>query len=70
MSMLNCKPSNTLMIPNQKYNHDYDSDSKDVEPTRYYQLVVKLIYITFTQLDISYVVEMASQFMQRPKLCH
>lgn len=36
------------------------------DPTMYKQLVGKLLYLTFTRLDICYVVQVLSQFIDRP----
>ncbi|KAL3721934.1 hypothetical protein ACJRO7_034306 [Eucalyptus globulus] len=40
------------------------------DPTSYQKLVGKLIYLTMTKPDISYVVQNLSQFMHKPKESH
>lgn len=42
----------------------------DVDATGYRQLIGKLLYLTFTRLDISYAVQILSQFMDAPTENH
>ena len=58
---LGSKPVATPMEPNLKLMPD-EGDFVD-DPDTYRQLVGKLIYLTITQPDISYVVSIMSQFM-------
>ncbi|XP_017976405.1 PREDICTED: uncharacterized mitochondrial protein AtMg00810 [Theobroma cacao] len=67
--MLGTKPVTTLI----DYSHKLSkySDSKEiVDLTGYRQLVGKLLYLTFTRLDISYAAQVLSQFMEKPKHDH
>ncbi|RDX84644.1 hypothetical protein CR513_34277, partial [Mucuna pruriens] len=52
------------MDPNMKLMVKQDEPYSD--PERYRRLVGKLIYLTITRPDISFVVEVVSQFMQAP----
>ena len=58
----------THMEVNVKYRKD-EGDLLD-DPTLYRCLVGSLIYLTTTQLDISYVVHQVSQFMSFPRHLH
>ncbi|XP_019051427.1 PREDICTED: uncharacterized protein LOC109113940 [Nelumbo nucifera] len=53
---------------NLKLNKDDGSPLED--PTLYRQLVGSLIYLTMTQLDISYAVQIVSQFVSSPRQPH
>ena len=76
------KPVNTPLETNLKLtSNDYDdfitkeagSTNEDtilVYPTQYQRLVGKLLYLTMTRIDIAYVVQVLSQFMQSPKQSH
>uniref|UniRef100_A0A3Q7EGE7 Reverse transcriptase Ty1/copia-type domain-containing protein n=1 Tax=Solanum lycopersicum TaxID=4081 RepID=A0A3Q7EGE7_SOLLC len=71
------KPANTPLEANIKLTtveHDEllgvtdDSVLKDV--TSYQRLVGRLLYLTITRPDISFAVQVLSQFMQQPKVSH
>ena len=62
--MSSCKPSDTLMDPNKNLGEKTGVVSVDVG--RYQQLVGKLIYVSYTRLDIVFVVSFVSQFMHSP----
>lgn len=65
---LGCKPINTSTLLNHKLcNCD---DIKDINPREYHRLVKKLIYLTITRNDISYIIGVLSQHMQNPKQNH
>jgi len=59
--MQNCRPVESPMDPNLKFMADQSEVYPD--PERYRRLVGKLIYLTITRPDISFVVGVVSQFM-------
>ena len=61
VGLLDCKPTNTLIIPNHKLG-EY-SNQVPTDKGRYQRLVGKLIYLSYTRPDIAYAVNMVSQFM-------
>jgi len=56
------------MDPNQKLMADQGEVFSDPERCR--RLVGKLIYLTISSLDLSFVVGVVSQFMQNPCVDH
>ncbi|WKA11799.1 hypothetical protein VitviT2T_029262 [Vitis vinifera] len=62
--MLGCKPSNTHMDPFNKIGSK--EDMAVVDKGRYQRLVGRLIYLSHTRPDISFVVSVVSQFMNNP----
>ncbi|XP_020205955.1 uncharacterized protein LOC109791109 [Cajanus cajan] len=66
--MLDCKPIDSPMDPNQKLMADQGELFTD--PERYRRLVGKLIYLTITRPDLSFAVGIVSQFMQAPHIDH
>ena len=60
--MTNCRPINSHMDPNQKLMLVQGGPFPD--PERYRRLVRKLIYLTITRPDLSFVAGVVSQFMQ------
>ena len=66
--MTNCRPIDSPMDPNQKLMSDQGEPFPD--PERYRRLVGKLIYLTITRPDLSFVVGVVSQFMQDPHIDH
>lgn len=66
--MLGCKPKKTPVIPNLDL---WDKSSEMFEDVSWYRrLVGKLIYLTVTRLDITFVVGLINQFMHKPRLVH
>ncbi|GJZ07860.1 ribonuclease H-like domain-containing protein [Tanacetum coccineum] len=62
--LLACKRAATPMQQNVNLNHiEFDKDKKLKSLTKYYKLVGKLIYMSLTRPDISYVVHSLSQHM-------
>ncbi|XP_038885896.1 secreted RxLR effector protein 161-like [Benincasa hispida] len=66
--MTGCKPAVTLVEVNNNLVESVDDISVNKE--RYQRLVGKLIYLSHTRPDISYVVSLVSQFMQAPYVRH
>ena len=68
VGMLNCKPADTPIVQNLKFEEN--PDDPVVNREAYQKLVGKLIYLAHTRPDIAYAVSMVSQFMQNPKKQH
>ena len=67
-SFLACKPSNLPMDPNLKLNlHDGDLL---LDPSVYKRLIGKLIYLTISRPDITFVVNRLSQYMKEHRVRH
>lgn len=66
--MIGCKLVETFMDPNTKLGARNDGVVVDNE--RYQRLVEKLIYLTHTCLNVSFVVSLVSQFMNNPTKEH
>ncbi|KAL0536406.1 hypothetical protein IC582_025354 [Cucumis melo] len=62
--MLRCRPADTPIEFNYKLRNSYDQ--VPVDKDQYQCLVGKLIYLSHTRPDISFVVRAVSQFMQAP----
>ncbi|XP_060960600.1 uncharacterized mitochondrial protein AtMg00810-like [Cannabis sativa] len=67
-SFLGTKPASTPMEPNNKLSSDLGEILPN--PTSYRSLIGKLIYLTITRPDITFVVNKLSQFMTTPRLPH
>jgi Reverse transcriptase (RNA-dependent DNA polymerase) len=61
LGMLECKPADSPMAPNTKFEVKHDQIPENKE--KYQRLVGKLIYLSHTRPDIAYAVGVASQFM-------
>ena len=66
--MTTCKPISTPLDRNPKL--DANSSIEECEPIHYQQLVVRLIYLTITRPELSYLVNLLNQFMQTPRNVH
>ena len=66
--MSNAKPVYLPMDPNVSLSHE-DGELLSA-PNKYRRLVDKLIYLTITRPDITYTVQVLSQFMQAPTTTH
>ncbi|KAK8949221.1 hypothetical protein KSP39_PZI006154 [Platanthera zijinensis] len=66
-----CKPTTTPMNANHKLcTHTSDTDLPLQNPEYYRRLVGKLIYLTVTKSDISFVVGALIRFMHAPRISH
>ena len=68
--MLNCKPMATPMVTNMKKLSVSSSDSNEIDPTLYRQLIGTLMYLVNTKPDIFYAVSALSQFMSQSRQTH
>ncbi|KAL6983238.1 Beta-galactosidase 8 [Sarracenia purpurea var. burkii] len=66
IGMLGCKPVDTPI----EVNHHLGSEGEHTDKERYQRLVDRLIYLSDTRPDISYVVGVVSQFMHDPRVSH
>ncbi|XP_017972747.1 PREDICTED: uncharacterized mitochondrial protein AtMg00810-like [Theobroma cacao] len=67
--LLGSKPVSTPIDYNYKLSKTKDGQELH-DATKYKQLVGKLLYLTFTRPDISYAVQVLSQFMDKPSNEH
>ncbi|XP_071719038.1 secreted RxLR effector protein 161-like [Rutidosis leptorrhynchoides] len=68
---LGSKPIGTPIECNANINYEpSEKDSLLVNMTEYQKLVVRLIYLTLTRPDISFVVQVLSQYMHAPLQSH
>ncbi|CAL9029439.1 unnamed protein product [Prunus brigantina] len=67
-NLLECKPATTPTASKTSLSRSHGSPLSD--PTPYRQLVGALQYLTFTRPDISYAVQLVSQFMGSPTDLH
>ncbi|KAM0029928.1 putative RNA-directed DNA polymerase [Helianthus debilis subsp. tardiflorus] len=68
IGMIDCKPTDTPIMTNQKLYMEEGAELADKE--RYQRLVGKLIYLSHTRPDIAYAVGVVSQFMHQPQVAH
>ncbi|KAL0363865.1 UNVERIFIED_CONTAM: Retrovirus-related Pol polyprotein from transposon RE2 [Sesamum angustifolium] len=68
IGLLGTKPVDTPMDSNPDFLNDDGNYLED--KTKYRRLVGKLIYLTVTRPDISFVVGLVSQFMDKPRSVH
>lgn len=66
--MNNCKHSITPISPCSKLSLFDEEEPVDI--TRYRRLIVKLIYVTQSRPDITFVVNLLSRFMHQPTKNH
>ncbi|KAK2989742.1 hypothetical protein RJ640_030235 [Escallonia rubra] len=63
-----CKPSSSPMA--EQHQLDLNSGELCDDPGQYRRLIGRLLYLTITRPDISYVVHILSQFMHKPRRPH
>jgi hypothetical protein len=66
--LLASKPAKIPMDPNVKFSKD--SGQLLADPTSYRRLVGRLLYLTLSRPDISFAVQVLSQFMDKPRAPH
>lgn len=67
-SLLGCKPAKTPMVSNLHLSKTASDLLPD--PSVYRRLVGRLLYLTITQPDLAYSVQILSQFMDKPAQTH
>jgi hypothetical protein len=65
-----CRSMPTPMVMNLKKMNEASSDSGEIDPHLYRQLIESLMYLVNTRPDICYVVSVLSQFMSQPRQTH
>jgi hypothetical protein len=65
--LLKLKSMATPLVTNMKKLCVSSSDSDEIDPTPYRQLIRSLMYLVNTRLDIFYAVSAVSQFMSQPR---
>ncbi|XP_042501422.1 uncharacterized mitochondrial protein AtMg00810-like [Macadamia integrifolia] len=68
MGMMGCHPSPSPMEQHLKLN--FPDGELLSDPAPYLRLIGRLLYLTFTRPDLSYSVQVLSQFMQYPRSPH
>ncbi|XP_071728911.1 uncharacterized mitochondrial protein AtMg00810-like [Rutidosis leptorrhynchoides] len=66
--MIDCKPAETPMIPNQKLF--MEDDVELVDKGQYQRIVGKLIYLAHTRPNIAHAEGVVSQFMHQSQVHH
>ena len=66
--MTECKSMPTPMVMDLKKMSD--TNSREIDPHLYRQLIGSLMYLVNTRPDICYVVNVLSQFMSQPRQTH
>jgi hypothetical protein len=65
--MTNCRSMPTPMVMNLKKMNKASSESGEIDPHLYRQLIGSLMYLVNTRPDIRYAVSVLGQFMSQPR---
>jgi hypothetical protein len=68
--MIDCKSMPTPMVMDLKKMNEVSTDSGEIDPHLYRQLVGSLMYLVNTRPDICYAVNILGQFMSQPRQTH
>jgi hypothetical protein len=68
--MTDCKSMPTPMVMNLKKMNEASSDSGEIDPHLYRQMIGSLLYLVNTRPDICYAVSVLSQFMSQSRQTH
>ena len=68
--MTDCKSMPTPMVMNLKKLSETSSDSANIDPHLYRQLIGSLMYLVNTRPDICYVVSVLNQFINQSRQTH
>ena len=68
--MTDCKPMATPIMMNLKKLKETSSDSGEIDPHLYKQLIESLMYLVNTRPDICYELSVLSQFMSQLRQTH
>jgi hypothetical protein len=68
LGILGCKPVKIPMEQNSRLNKD--AGDYLVDPSTYQRFISRLLYLTITRPDISYLVQVLSQFIDKPSQSH
>ena len=68
--MMDCKSMPTSMVMNLKKMNEASTDSGEINPHVYKELIGSLMYLVNSRLDICYAVSVLSQFMSQLRQTH
>lgn len=68
--LLGCKPSKVPIEQNHTLQKNHSIFLSDTDGSTYRRIVGRLLYLTITRPDISYPVQVLSQFLAKPRLDH
>jgi hypothetical protein len=68
--MMDCKSLPTPMVMNLKKMKEASSDSYEIDPHLYRQLIESLMYVVNIRHDICYAVNVLNQFMRQSRQIH
>jgi hypothetical protein len=68
--IIDCKSMPTLMVMDLKKMNEASTNSGEIDPHIYRQLIGSLMYLVNTRLDIFHVVNVLSDFMSQSRQTH